>query len=1104
MDRRESKWLEWLIINILMIAIPIAYYSAKFSAASSIGSAAFVNSSFGANFFPSGFIHFWMVLMDRLGLSLYYNYLSLDMASLYMSIVGSYVFLSNIVYFAGNKNQADDQYHYRSISLRIALVFISLLMSANPFFANNYGLGVGALPFLMLSLASVSEAIKFKVLDWRFWSLAFLTGFLLILGYNGYILLPVYFVATSIVILVLVSYRVVPLLRYLSSLFSSTLIFFAFSGASGFLTSSLSGSLGGLFPYFRPLNLEHEYALLSVSGIFKAVSGLSFNVGFYASALSKLEMLVVLLLVLTSSIAIFACTFNNRRRPVILFFILSLAILLSLPYRDNVPIIGYIPLYLISNHIVMYDHFGEALSIFDANRLLLFLYWSLLPSAMALGIYAVLYEARSMAEIPSDWPKGLLKRYKIILGSMITVAIILIAVIVILSVLNGPYNNLDFQKSSPTYAYVVGSNDSYNRMLLYQNQNLFYPGNIYPSYMEMQADIPDKPMYVNFLNMESSPLIIPALNSLPPASFIYQNNTERIIHGTRLTDNFSEISNANGNVTAGYPAFVLGTQYTFDQYVFNNYFTKTNETSFKSYNDTYINYGRFAYYSIPNELLSYLNSPGGMIEINTDIKINSPIQNGTGFTFGISNASQYYPLGVNELGFGIGVFNRSTVPALLGYGIPITNGFNHSEYLSVGNAFSYNLEDYIPFQGNTVDNVSIVFYNSGINGIFGFIDYGGQWYQSLSNYSISQIRYFYSQAHLDSPSGIAYNVTMSELHLNNLYKNVIPIYYDSPFANLAQLIQAIDHSDFFVKGHDFSISDLIGSFLEVSGNSTIINPSAYSVQRPQDGWYQVFSDGAAQSSYSAEYIPPVIDYPVFGYNSYDGFAQSVINNSTFTVPVSPLHSGKFILDLNLLFSPFGGYLTVNVGGKAFNIDTRANSSYYGWYGINVSGDINSLSIRDDNGVQSINQIVLSSLSSYKYFVKLANQVLAGASFTNLGDLPSFNVTKTTYRASPVVYDATISTQGNFLDNLILEYSNPTYYSGFSISTTSSNYILIPAWASFAAIIVYNITGNSLTVKYSESASVYFSGYLPYLEVQGVWILPLIAIIAKRIKVRKKS
>ena len=679
----ESQLINKLIINILILEIPFIYYSPKLMAASSIGSAAFITSSFGASYFPGSFMQFWMVLMEHVGLSLYYNYLSLDIVSLYLSILGSYVFLTNVVGLVHSRNEADVGGQNRQFYFSIVLVILSLLMSANPFFANAFGLGVGSIPFLMLSLASVSEALRFKFSDWRFLSLVFLTGFFLILSYE-YILLPVYFVIIFIAILVPVSYKAVPMLRVFVALFLSFILFFVGSGISGFITASLSGSLGGLFPFFRPLNLEHEYALLSVSGLLKAVSGLSFNVGFWQSTLILLERFTILLLILLALIITVTYIFQGGKKPLIFYLLFFVTIILSLPYKNDIPLIGYVPIFLISHHIVTYNHLGEALSVFDANRLLLFLYWIILPSTFAVGVSTFSFlSQRDMAGSVGSI-KNLVKRYKMVLNATTAIFSILVILVVIFSSMNGPYSYLNFDKSSPTYAYASGENDSYNRMLLYQNQNLFYPGNIYPSYMQMQADIPDKPMYVNFLNMESSPLVIPTLNSLPPASFIFQNNTERFIHGTRLTDNFNEISNANENVTAGYPAFVLGTQYTFDQYIFNNYFTRTNETSFKSYNDTY-NYGEFVYYSIPNEIFSYLNTPGGMIQINTDIKITSPIQNGTGYTFGISNASQYYSLGVNELNFSIGVFNRSTVPALLGYGNLITNGFNHSEYLSVGN-----------------------------------------------------------------------------------------------------------------------------------------------------------------------------------------------------------------------------------------------------------------------------------------------------------------------------------------------------------------------------------------------------------------------------------
>ena len=168
--------------------------------------------------------------------------------------------------------------------------------------------------------------------------------------------------------------------------------------------------------------------------------------------------------------------------------------------------------------------------------------------------------------------------------------------------------------------------------------------------------------------------------------------------------------------------------------------------------------------------------------------------------------------------------------------------------------------------------------------------------------------------------------------------------------------------------------------MEASGNSTIINPSAYSIEQPQNGWYQVFSDGAAQSSYSSEYIPPVIDQPIFGYGAYTGFAQSIVNGSKFTIPVNPIHNGRTRIEFNLLFSPLGGNLSIDIGNNVFIVNTLSNRSYYGWYGINDSSRIGSLNIVDVQGIQSINQIVLSNLSSYNYLVKLANNVLNKAPY----------------------------------------------------------------------------------------------------------------------------
>lgn len=1085
-----------IVINILIFAIPIAYYSQKFISSSSISSTAFINSSFGSYYFPNTFEQFWMLLMEHINPSLYYTYLTLAIISLYFSLLGSYIFLSNVITFLENRKENEPTDRNFPFFISLVLICCSMLLSMNPFFANNYELGIGYLLFLPLSLASISEALKFKFSDMRFIGLVFLTGFFLILGYGGYILLPVYFGAIFILILVPISYKVFPILRVFLAMVLSFTFFIFFSGIFGFIIHSLSGSLAGLFPYFRPLNLEHEYSLLSVSGFLKAISGVSFNIEFSTPTLRLIELIIIALLTLLTLIVFISFVFTGRKKHVLLFIVLLTTIFLSLPYNNSVPIIGYIPIFLISNHTVTYDHLGEILSIFDSNRLLLFLYWVLLPTIVAISTAFAFDKILSIRNFVNNDEKNLVVRYKVVVSTGVSLVSVLIILLVLFSTMNGVYNAVSFDKSSPTYAYAKSENDSFNRILLYQNQNEFYPGNFYPSYMQMQADIPDKPIYINFLNMESSPIAIPALESLPPASFVYLNNTERFINGTALTKNFNIISNTNENVTAGYPVFILGTQYTFDQYLFNNYYTKTNVTRYVSYKDASKNYGRFSYYSIPNNTLSYLNQSGGTIEINTGININSPIKNGSAYTFGVSNCSQYYPLGKNEVSFSISVFNKTTVPTLLGHDNLISSGFKHSEYLGIGNAFSYNLENYIPFQGNRVGNVSVVFYNSGSNGIFGFIDYGGQWYQSNSNYSISQIKYFYTQAYLDSASGISYNLTVSELHLNPFYKNTIPIYFDSDFVNLAQLIQAIDCSDILVKGNDFSISSLTGSFLEASGNSTIINPSAYSIEQPQNGWYQVFSDGAAQSSYSSEYIPPVIDQPIFGYGAYTGFAQSIVNGSKFTIPVNPIHNGRTRIEFNLLFSPLGGNLSIDIGNNVFIVNTLSNRSYYGWYGINDSSRIGSLNIVDVQGIQSINQIVLSNLSSYNYLVKLANNVLNKAPNSSINSLPYFTVTKTSYKVSPIIYNSEINIKGNLMDNLILEYSNPTYL-GFSKSTTNSSSMFIPSWASFPAIMIYNVTGNSLTIKYYEPNSVYFSGYLPYLELQGVWIPLLINRTVKR-------
>lgn len=1083
------------IINFLIIIISVTYYSLSFTSPSSLGSDAFVSSAFGTSFFPGSFEQLYMVILSRLGVSLYNIYFSFAIVSLYLSLIGSYFFLRNIVILFQGRKQKSLQYSSNSLALSIVILFPSILLSMNPFFANNYSLGVGFIPFLTLSMATASEAIKFKIPDKRSVSLIFLTGFLLIFGYGGYILIPAYFAILFVAIIIPLSYRVVPLIRSITVLIISEMLFFVFSQASDFLIGSVSGSLGGLFPYFRPLNLEHEYALLSTSSLFKAITGLSFNVSFSLGIMHWIELFTMILIGTLLVTYLFIKPVTNKIKLSYLMMSLFIIILLSLPYNGDIPIIGVLPLYLISNHIVTYNHFGELLSLFDSNRFLLFLYWFLISATLAITMsFCEGYKTESGA-IRNSHYTVIKKRKKIVFRFTVILACLSILVISSISISIGPFNYLNFEKTTPTYSYAIQNNSSYNRMLLYQDVNEFYPGNIYPSYMEMQADIPDKPMYVNFLNMESSPIVVPMLNTLPPASFIYSNNTERFLQGQALTNGYSNIENNNSNVTVGYPVFVMGSQYTFDQYIFHNYYNQTNTTLLNSQANLKENYGRFSYYSIPTYYMKALESKGGTIQVNTDIHILSAMQNGTGYTFGFSNQSLNYSQGHNQPSFAIGVFNSSSSSVLLGSGNPIIKDINYSEVLSMRNAYSYDLEKYIPLQGKNIDNISIIFYNSGVNGIYGFINYGGQWYQSTSNISLPQLKYFYSKANLDSPSGISYNVTISKLVKNRNYKNLIPIYYDSPFGNDTVLLNSIKYSNEIVEGKNYPISDLIGSLLVNSANSTLINPSAYSVQKPQDGWYQVFTDGAAQSSFSSECIPPVLDPPVFGYNVYTGYAQSVVENSTLTIPIGGNHSGSEYLDVNLLFSPAGGYLKITAGNNHYFIDTRSNSSYYNWVGINISGNIRNLTLRDVTGIQSINQVILTKVTSYDYFYNLASSLIRDKSSTSLSNLPQININSTSYKSNPVKYIANIALINHNNYNIIIEYSNPTY-SGLHESSTNSDSFLLPSWASFPAVVIHNITGSSVRIRFFESKATYYSGYLPYVEFQGIWTPFLIGYIFK--------
>ena len=191
------------------------------------------------------------------------------------------------------------------------------------------------------------------------------------------------------------------------------------------------------------------------------------------------------------------------------------------------------------------------------------------------------------------------------------------------------------------------------------------------------------------------------------------------------------------------------------------------------------------------------------------------------------------------------------------------------------------------------------------NNYYVFIGIFGKWF-SFSAENMFPQQYLTLQEYACRTSNISVSAHVTDYRIENPSSPLLPIFYDSPFQSTSSLTNSIKNSGVVIFGNNYNTRDLVFSYLSLNASSSPVLPSAYAIDYPQKGWYQVFSSNDPQGAYYDENIYPDELPTETGYGPGIGFAESVLNNSSMVIPLSKKLNSQDIIGMNILFSPMGG------------------------------------------------------------------------------------------------------------------------------------------------------------------------------------------------------
>ncbi|MEM3858899.1 MAG: hypothetical protein QW478_05780 [Candidatus Micrarchaeaceae archaeon] len=1028
---------------------------------------------------PSNYYSMWGYLDSFFGLN--------DFSAIFLQRIISMLLLLNSsflltgIFFRVNSESTIPSSYFLTLQ-----VVISLLLSFNPlltFIYPYFGFSYIAFMNFAIYLSLCALISKNRFVDMKVIIPILGAGFFLTLAIIVYPLILVFYVTILLSIGLPVALYIKKKMRFaLITLF--TLVIYSLSAPSIYslfeaVAAGETFSYNGIAHVFNLVYYIPYITLPQVSNILYSLTGL--NSIAFPNSLYLMAILIIVLLLIIVMLFLFS---NNKIFISFLLLAFSIILLLNLDFSGHSIVENFV-IYSITRHILTFNHYGSLMTVFDGNREMLFLFWYVFSAIIATSVSSFKFNTKIAG-----------KSKKILTETIKFSPIPVIVVLLILLIPIGSSSIPSIQQT-PSFNYTE-SFPYYNQFLFTQNTTNFGNAWVFPPAYVTEPLGNDYPLLIETLQAQSSPFFKQIDGDLPPSTTLV-NPSDPTLYGIsspkigeyKLIRNFNE-----SNVIAGYPVFVIGSFGTF-----NNLVQETaseiipNSTRTLSMQPVL---GGMNNSPMPNYYLDSLNSSTFM-SISFQMKMNGSqvYANNGGFMVGIdSNSSTSgYGTGNSFVGLGISYDNGAYSYFLSAYsGFPQNfTGWNID--VEFTNSDRWESLAFLTYEGrNLALNFSIIETRVG-SMYFIYVNIDDKWYY-INSYNTFQQEALTFQEYRQRTKNISLNVSYSLIKVGGSIP-LLPIMYDTPFGDGKSFLSSLNTSSYVVFGKNYDIQDLIFSYLAYNSNASITIPSAYAINYPQKGWFQVFPSNDPQGAYYAESINPSILPIQVGYGPSVGYAESILDNSSFQVPLKRTVSSGDTVAMNILYSPMGGILKLNFGNSSYRIDTFSNTSYFKWVYFNSTCKFSAMSVENVRGIQSINLILSFPSVDFSKSAAVIGRSLEGKNIIREDGktlkLSEGNIPSPSGQFDYNQMENKISV-GNASSNfaLLLPYLEPSSY---SVTAEGAQVSLEPFWGSIVGVFVH--CENSRTIHIKMTAGSFYSGIQVYLSPFAISLIVLIERLRKK-------
>jgi hypothetical protein len=1007
---------------------------------------------------PTQYLELWALIPKYFTIGIFQFYLLQKSVDFFIFLNSSLVVTYSIV----NDFLKNNKTNLNSFSLVIFYSILgSLLISFNPLYVNLFfKFGVGYLAIFNFSLYFFFHSFTVEKKSTSI-SLIIISCFLLLLGYNSYPLLIAYFV----LILFFLFLPIAMANKKLHGFFISFIIFISlFIIISSLVLTNISSSYG-LFtssltePLFHVLNLV--YYTFNTNGEFISLTGM--DTFFLPKDYIISEIFIFVLILILTYLSL---KFIIRNRNLVLVYLgISLIIIeiFNAYIYNGFTIYNFLIYLIVKNHFVTFNHLGILLTATDFDRLILILFWYVFSVLIVLLL--ILYNEytnkfyfswkKFVAEQAKDGENKTKAKHKHIYNKIRSVFIFFLMIVIVfasIQIFSYSDNFASSESNSISYGVVLKSIETGFNNCLYLQEPTFGSSHIYPYTITPTSE--NFNYYMNFQNVENSPLFLDVYNSSPANIFIHTNTIYNCEPKSfvYLQKNYLASKNFNEtNIITGIPALYTGSENSYDNFLMKDFSSTLNGTVINVNGPQSQN---ISYTRIPNYISCIGNND--LIELNITLKLISPKSGSGEFSIGMaSNDSDHFGFGGTNIFYGIGGISYNNNTDTVNYGL---NYINSTSWKEVGPKCIQ--------AGRLNSTMKVKMYLGRENGkYFFFWNTLNKWYVSPPFTNGEQLKYLAFHNYLSCNKYLNYTVKISKIIIKNK-SNIIPIFSDSFFGNFTNFINSIKNTNNIVSNsHCSSQLNLAQSALVWNKSASVVEPSAYAIEQPTSGWFQVFNNQPPQGAYYSEGIPTYLLPINSGYGDYRGYAESTLPNSSISIPIKENINGK--LSLNLLFSPLGGKLEIRIGNNIEYIDTYSNSSYFKWISFNVSVPLNGIQIVNINGIQSVNLITFAKDSLFNQVCNEIKQLLVNKTQSEGSLANESNSIGTISNFQPAMrsneLNLNLSSNKEFI---IILPENVNY--GLKIKSLNSNAIIVPVWGNYLGILVNNIFGKNLAITISIS------------------------------------